>query len=741
MNIYDFKTLSPYEFEILTQDLLQKEFNLTLEGFKPGPDQGIDLRYSRNNINDLIVQCKHFAGSSFSDLKKELKKDSVKIQKLNPTKYKIVTSYKLTPLQKTKIQTLFSLEIVDINDIYGSEDLNNLLRKFPEVERAHFKLWLSSTSVLKCLLHSDVYNKSAYTIEKIKQKIKLFVPNDSLFEAFNILNKHNYVVISGAPGVGKTTLAEMLILSHIEQGYELIEVSEDIKSAWDCCEEDKKQIFYFDDFLGQTALQKSLNKNEDARLIDFIEKTFHSKNKKFILTTREYILNEAKLNYEKLANYEFEQCVIDLKKYTDKIKAHILYNHLFFSGLDIKYFENLLEDNKYFNIIRHKNYNPRIIEYMTKSRHIPSNDYYFTFMDNLNNPFKIWEIAFKNHLDDISKSILLSILACGNWVSYQESKNTAQIIYEKLFFKQPFNNIQYDDSLKILNGDWIILNKHFIDFANPSIKDFLENYILKNKLLYDIVLNLYSFKQLKWFYNCYIYQDKKISKNIKLAFLDSLFSVNLSANYMSEVIECLCIILDTISSIADKTKINLIKNYLDYIITRAQVEKLHVSTYEEVIDKCGQEFFKESDLIITFLKRLKNFFVEKKEDLGSYSDYYILSIFIEKFNDIFSGEEIVDLQSDFEENYEYILDTSLNGCSSSYQIEELIEKMEETEGLFVYKDLDEAYERLEDYKNKEMDDNDDSESANWGNLSSASKNELNKDEEIKIMFESLKNRN
>ena len=42
---YDFKSLSPTEFEDLTQDINKKHFNLFLESFTTSKDGGIDLRY------------------------------------------------------------------------------------------------------------------------------------------------------------------------------------------------------------------------------------------------------------------------------------------------------------------------------------------------------------------------------------------------------------------------------------------------------------------------------------------------------------------------------------------------------------------------------------------------------------------------------------------------------------------------------------------------------------------------
>jgi hypothetical protein len=42
---YDFRSLSPHDFELLCRDLLQKPLGMTLESFTMGRDSGIDFRY------------------------------------------------------------------------------------------------------------------------------------------------------------------------------------------------------------------------------------------------------------------------------------------------------------------------------------------------------------------------------------------------------------------------------------------------------------------------------------------------------------------------------------------------------------------------------------------------------------------------------------------------------------------------------------------------------------------------
>ncbi|MCB2299862.1 restriction endonuclease [Clostridium tagluense] len=103
MSDYDFKQLSSYDFEILIRDLLQEEYGVILESFKQGRDNGIDLRYTEGEECRLIVQCKNFANSLFSDLKKVLNQETIKISKLKFQRYILATSIGLTPSRKDKI--------------------------------------------------------------------------------------------------------------------------------------------------------------------------------------------------------------------------------------------------------------------------------------------------------------------------------------------------------------------------------------------------------------------------------------------------------------------------------------------------------------------------------------------------------------------------------------------------------------------------------------------------------------
>src|SRR5258706_4062668 len=265
--MYDFRTLSPLDFEELIRDLLQPELNLRLESFGPGRDQGIDFRYS-TAVGDTIVGAKHYPDGASGSLLSAVAKENAKIAKLKPQRYILATSASLSPLLKSKIQKALSAVPVQPGEILGREDLNNLIRKYPAVERQHFKLWLASTTVLERVLHSGVYNRTSAEMNTIQKMIPKFVANQSTAQAEQILERSGALIITGEPGVGKSTLARMLLWLHAEQGWE-ISVIDDLKEAFEIAHEGTNRVVFFDDFLGQVRLSNDLVLEVDQSVTPF----------------------------------------------------------------------------------------------------------------------------------------------------------------------------------------------------------------------------------------------------------------------------------------------------------------------------------------------------------------------------------------------------------------------------------------------------------------------------------------
>lgn len=493
---YDFKSLSDYDFEQLACDLLSARYGRQVEAFRQGRDQGVDLRYTTADGGKTVVQCKHYAKTPFVGLYAAMKKEYDKIQRLGPERYLLVTSQFLTPAGKDKLLDILSPFCQSTEDILGGNELNSLLRQYPRVEQAHYKLWLTSSVVLEKLLHSEIYQQSAMMREEIQNKLQLYVQSKTAYDkAHETLKKYHCCIISGIPGIGKTTLAEILTIYYLDQGYQIIKVRSDIQEASKAYSQGQKQVFIYDDFLGSTGLELKENKNEGKELLSFLDFISNKKGKRFILTTREYILNQAYQNSEEFAraNFDYKKCIISLEDYTRSDRARILYNHLFFYEVPKEDVQDLLANDGVLKIIDHPNYNPRLIETVVKlwdlARDEENGSFYYFFSDTLDHPNQLWEHAFCRKISPAARDLLLLLCPTPRSTHLRDLKRSYERYHQHKSHiqNQPMGMTDFYDAIKETEGTFIKINRGFVSYHNPSVRDFIQGYIRKNDVEFKIL--------------------------------------------------------------------------------------------------------------------------------------------------------------------------------------------------------------------------------------------------------------
>lgn len=91
---------------------------------------------------------------------------------------------------------------------------------------------------------------------------------------------------------------------------------------------------------------------------------------KLVMTTREHILANALLGSERLRRSALidHRCVLQLSDYSKAEKARILYNHIYFSELPEIYRKVLVDGKFYQTVLNHRNFNPRLIEWLSSYR-------------------------------------------------------------------------------------------------------------------------------------------------------------------------------------------------------------------------------------------------------------------------------------------------------------------------------------------------------------------------------------
>jgi cytidylate kinase len=498
MASYNTGNLTPHDFEDLARDIAQGILGVRVETFTTGRDGGIDFRYGEDGAG-VIIQAKHI--SEYSNLKSQLKKEVTKISKLKPKRYVLISSTPLTPLNKKEIRNIFGDLIVSNDDIIGRSDLNNILENDPVLAKRHYKLWFSSIEILEGIFNKAPLERSKAKYDDIQEKLKYYVATKNVNEALQILSEKNFLIISGIPGIGKTTLADLLALSYIEAGYEFVFI-QSIEEAEDLFDSHKKQFFYFDDFLGRNNLKSGEDIGE-SKLAFFLKRISKNPNQKLVMTTREYILRQAKEMMDALngRKVEYSTCILELEDYSRYQKAEILYNHLFHSSVSRSDLETILKDDNYFKLIDHPNYNPRLIEFITQTDEFLSGskkNFYLRFLEILDNPQEIWKRAFEN-AKPASQYLLYALLSAPEEVEMRELRKQYHSMVEYCNGNQRSSLMkdEFEKSLKELDDSFIKIGinnerNHKISFKNPSVRDYLINYLVDKE---DVIRSIFETSQ------------------------------------------------------------------------------------------------------------------------------------------------------------------------------------------------------------------------------------------------------
>lgn len=510
---YDFMTLGPEDFEALVADLFSKEWGSRLETFKPGADGGIDLRHSRvpDGAPQTIVQCKRYRPDRFSALLRSLEAELDNLVAIQPERYVVATSVPLSDREKGKIMEVLSPWCKRKGDIYGLTELNGLLNEHPEVVQAHFKLWISGTAVLARVLHADVFALSEANLETAKAMVSRLVMHPGFNGALNVLQQRRHAIILGNPGIGKSTLARMLMCHFMRDGFEPVwttTIGDAWKVAHAALDESKKLFIVLDDFLGRLRFnEKKLEKDEDRSLFALLDFTARHRNLRLVLTTREYILSDAKQASGLLdeRSNELQTFTLRLDQYAEAHRARMLFNHLYFSDLPDSRLKALLESRTYRTIIRHRHFNPRVVENISKianSQSMTDAQYLQYITSEFDNPKNLWSHPFDNEISLLAQRILYVLWTFSGTCEFSR----LELATSFLQVESPAENRSFDFNVAFrqLDGNFLGVTKYsnhsasgdvfVVKYENPSVEEFVEQRLIANppmiRKMVDVVVSI-----------------------------------------------------------------------------------------------------------------------------------------------------------------------------------------------------------------------------------------------------------
>ena len=504
-NFYDI--FQPMEFQTFARDMVQKRVGITFETFAGGPDQGIDGRCVLKDGSVIILQVKWGRITSGTILKiakaEKVKLDMLAEQGVRICRYILVLSGDIGVKKKTQVMELFSPYIISPEDIITGADLNNDLSsgdvKYRAVEEKYPKLWIQNANVLRRTLHEVVHSplleRSRINLEEAIEKAKFFVETDVYEEAIRKLKRSRTLIISGEPGVGKTTLANQAALYYYTKfKFQSFIYASSVDDLYIAESTDSKKVIVFDDFWGDTGFDALGNGKRTKDLISFIEHIQKRKDCILIITTREYILEQGLKKNEEfrrlVKNYKLD-CRVE--QYSNPDKLRIYYGHLKNASLTWSQVKRLSGAGS--EIIKSPNYNPRVIETFVGmiSPDMTPDDCVEQFFRYLNCPTDFWKKIFEE-LSQEAKVLylLMAIMPLPvEWMILEKCYLEVLKAYDKFLEWKGFAEVIVELEKTVIRTD--LYNQEFgvlyaITFQNPSVKDFIQDIIRENLEKYGPVL-------------------------------------------------------------------------------------------------------------------------------------------------------------------------------------------------------------------------------------------------------------
>lgn len=518
----NYTNLTDLEFEYLCADIMSKMLGVTLQWFAAGPDGGIDLTDDVVR-HSIIVQVKYYIKTDAGGLVSSLRREIPKVDRLKPKEYYICCSKELSAKQKREIYLLFPeymhtstniITLIEIDDFLSRPENADILQK-------HFKLWIESTNILTDIFTKDICIDCDALLWDIKRDKNLFVRTEAFDHAIECLQKCNVLMLLGNPGVGKTLTSEMLVLYYASRGYRVryITDGENLSALKRALSQSKatKEVILLNDCFGQAYFDmKSTQESELLALIKFVKQ---NQQKLLIMNSRVSIYHEAMDRTPELSHSfgqkEYSAYRLDMNKLSNLEKAKIFYNHLFYSEFPEEYWQSIKSQRNYMKIIKHYNYNPRIIEFVCDPRQyqtVPALSYYNFIMECLQNPEQIWRNEYERRLAEPDRILLNTLFSLTN---IMVPSSLVQQCYNHRIINTPGIDSSinhYSQSLHRLLEAMIkmvdVKGVRMLSVANPSINDFIRNHLENNQPEVDAILrSSFSIRQLKRFlgqeqYNC-----------------------------------------------------------------------------------------------------------------------------------------------------------------------------------------------------------------------------------------------
>jgi hypothetical protein len=503
---YNLDSLGWMQFESLIQVLLKAELGLGLELWGGSADHGKDaycaheLNFpSRHTTNPgpFVFQVKFIAGANAagadfdSILMRAVKKEGELIKNrieaakwIRPKQYVFITNAGLSVSHRKAITEELEPLLGDCTiTTHGATDVCALLdlniaaaRSFPQI--------LSLRNLFELLdqvVKNEIVQRTDAVLREAEGLSGVFVPTKAFDDAWDVLEKHHFVVLEGPPEMGKTAIAWMIAAVMLAQKWQAVDCDkpEDFFSAY---AGDRDQVFIADDAFGTTEYDVNRGSEWGRQLHKVIPKL--DKRHWLIWTSRMHILQQAlqemSLQGSAAKFPDHKEVLVKANRIENNERAIMLYRHARAARLDegaksiVKKHAKGIVDNQHFTPERIRRFVREALpdlQAQIMSGDLGQEDLAAAVTEAIENPTERMRKSYRQ-LDDEQRSVLVAMLDC------ERSPSIDDLEKARARFQVPRRPIQ--EAISLLKEGFLQESAHprtgmqtddRVDWIHPSYRD------------------------------------------------------------------------------------------------------------------------------------------------------------------------------------------------------------------------------------------------------------------------------
>lgn len=336
MLAFELHKLGWFAFEELCRTICREVWNQPIEVYSRGPDGGRDGSFYgpwTEGIADspAVLQCKHFSAAghrlTMSDIESERDKALIHAAAGRCDVYLLMTNARISGGVAAGIEASFQASGIRRVMVLGYEAICELLTSHASLRALVPRLY--GLGDLTEILDDRSYAQAQAILADMHDELARLVPVEAHRAAHRALREHQFALLVGRPGSGKSSIAASLTIGAMDlydaRPIKLSKIS-DLRDRWNPRE--PTQFFWLDDAFGATQFEQADAGawNRETRQIAAALRG----GARLIVTSRDYVYAAARseLKLSAFPLLDEASVVIEVEAFTREEREQILYNHL-----------------------------------------------------------------------------------------------------------------------------------------------------------------------------------------------------------------------------------------------------------------------------------------------------------------------------------------------------------------------------------------------------------------------------